>query len=304
MNKEFLSEIKKIYQKGDNIVHYLNNITKSTTNSTEAIMISYDFQSGSYIEFIKKSPEFIEKYTQAMADVINNLGDECQSVLEVGVGEATTLAHLIPKLTFKPSNIYGFDLAWSRIRYGIEYLKKRAISNAFLFMGDLFNIPIADSSIDIVYTSHSIEPNGGREKEALIELLRITKKYLILLEPAYEFADDQGKKRMKSHGYVTNLYQTAISLGARVKINRLFGIHSNPLNPTGLILIEKDYDNAVITDPPIVCPITKTPLRLIKESYFSEQGLLAYPVIDGVPCLLSDEAVIVTHYMDDFESKL
>ena len=32
------------------------------------------------------------------------------------------------------------------------------------------NIPLLDDSVDIVFTSHAIEPNRGREKQILKEL--------------------------------------------------------------------------------------------------------------------------------------
>ena len=35
-----------------------------------------------------------------------------------------------------------------------------------LFVGDLFAIPVADSSFDVVYTSHSIEPNQAEKGSA------------------------------------------------------------------------------------------------------------------------------------------
>ena len=54
-----------------------------------------------------------------------------------------------------------------------------------------------DKSVDVVYTAHSLEPNGGRELEAVKELLRITSKRLILIEPSYELADKECKIRMK-----------------------------------------------------------------------------------------------------------
>lgn len=302
MEKESLNRIKDIYEKGGNIIQYLKDSENLKNNTTEIIMISYDLQSGSYIKNVKENPEFNEKYTLAISKIFNKIGIKCNSILEAGVGEATTLANLIPKLQNTPKKIYGFDLAWSRVRYALEYMKKKNILNSFLFTGDLFNIPLADDSIDIVYTSHSIEPNGGREKEALLELMRITKKYLILLEPAYEFASAEAQKRMEYHGYIKSLYPTAISLGLKVIEHRLFDIYSNPLNPTGLIIIEKDPENNNDVRNPFICPITKTPLELIKNSFFTKEGLLAYPIIDGVPCLLKDNAIIATHYLDDFEN--
>ena len=179
-------------------------------------------------------------------------------------------------------------------------MKRNNTGNVFLFMANLFNIPLADDLIDIVYTSHSIEPNGGKEREALLELMRITKKYLILLEPAYEFASTEAKKRMMKHGHIKTLYSTAISLGLNVIEHRLFDLCSNPLNPTGLMVIKKDVKNSKTIDNPLICPISKSPLELIKNSYFSKKGMLVYPVIDGVPCLLCDNAVIATHYTDNF----
>lgn len=295
MNKKSLKAIKKIYEGGGNIIQHLKQ-NRNDLNTLEMILISYDFQSGTYIRDVKKNPCFNREYTAAIARVIAGLGVKYDSLLEAGVGEATTLANVVQKLPSKLKQIFGFDISWSRIRYAIEYLKKKRVKNSLVFTGDLFNIPLADNSIDIVYTSHSIEPNGGREKEALQELMRITKRYLILLEPAYEFANTEARKRMESHGYIKNLYGNAICLGMNVIEHRLFDVSSNPLNPTGLVIIKKDLKIHKTIRNPLACPVTKTPLRLIKGSYFSKESLLAYPIIDKVPCLLSDNAVIVTHY--------
>lgn len=42
----------------------------------------------------------------------------------------------------------------------------------------------------------------------------------------------------------------------------------------------------------LVCPLTKGPLRYDKETQelISEQAKLAYPVRDGIPIMLPDEA--------------
>ena len=279
---------------------FLRDLNRSEENSSEIIQYSYDIQSGSYIKYAKEHQDFIDKYSAALSHVISGLNFNARYLLEVGVGEATTLANVVPKLRHTPSNIYGFDISWSRLRYAKEYLKAKGISHTFLFLADLFHIPIIDNSIDIVYTSHSIEPNGGREKEALIELMRITKRYLILLEPAYDFATRKARVRMSRLKYIKNLYFTAISLGLNVIEHRLFDVNSNPLNPTGLMVIEKKGKRSLLVKNPLICPVTKKPLKLMRNSYFSKNGFLVYPVVDGIPCLLKDNAVIASHYTDNF----
>lgn len=299
--KQSLKVIAEVYKKGGNIVQYLKKTAKSEVEKRDRIMISYDLQSGSYIAELKRHPDFYKKYVQAIAKVINSLGVDYRSLLEAGVGEATTLANLIPELGNQSAKIYGFDLAWSRVKYAQAYTAHKSRRPAFLFMGDLFKIPLADSSMDIVYTSHAIESNQGREKEALLELMRVTNKYLVLLEPDYELAGPAARKRMREFGYIRNLYSSAKALGLEVIEHRLFDLCSNPLNPTGLIIIKKKPGRRDLANP-LICPITKTPLEFTRGSFFSKAGLLAYPQVDGVPCLLEDQALIATHYLDNFKN--
>ena len=294
-HKKILSRIKNLYSENANIIRYLKELDKSNINSIEDIMISYDFQAGTYYQDYKKDPSIKERYCSNLANIINNLG-QYENILEVGVGEGTTLGPLFQFLDCKPNKVYGFDLSWSRIKYANKLLKELGIENVKLFTGNLFSIPIKDNSIDIVYTSHSIEPNGGKEKDALIELYRITNKYLVLLEPSYEFASIQAKERMLSHGYVTKLFSAALELGFNVIEHRLFEISSNPLNPTGLIIIKKDYNSECLN--PLCCPLTKTDLIEMNNAYFSPESLLVYPIIDGIPCLMAESAIVATKFME------
>jgi ubiquinone/menaquinone biosynthesis C-methylase UbiE/uncharacterized protein YbaR (Trm112 family) len=300
MNKKSLRKIKEVYDNGGNIIEFLKGGDVSARNTADMIAISYDLQSGAYIRNAQKDPEYNEQYTSAIAQVINNFGLSSYSILEAGVGEATTLANLVSKLESNPSSVYGFDLAWSRVRCAIDYAARKNLK-PFLCVADLFAMPFADNSIDVVYTSHTIEPNSGREKEALEELMRVTKKYLVLLEPSYQLASPEARMRMEKHGYVKNIHATALSLGLTVKEHRLFDVQKREVNPTELIVIEKKQTSIPATPNVLVCPITKTPLALLRGSYFSQEALLAYPVIDTVPCLLEENAVIATHYGDAFK---
>lgn len=287
--------LKKLYDEGQNIMEYMKSKSLSTINTIDAIKISYDLQAGSYIKMINSNQEYIHQYSEAIAKILKSLGSY-DSILEIGVGEATTLGNVLIKID-TPKKILGFDISWSRIKFAQSYLKKLNIKNAELFIADLFNIPLADNSIDIVYTSHSIEPNGGKEQEALKELYRICKRYIVLLEPAYEFASTEAKERMTRLGYATNIFNAAKGLGYKIIENRLFDISSNELNPTCLIIIEKIVD--IKNQNLYVCPISQSPMEIIRGSYYCKQSMLLYPILDSIPCLLSNYSMIATHYLDE-----
>lgn len=293
-----LSKIKEIYANGENIIKYLKSINNNKQNTIEDILISYDFQSGSYIKGFSNDPEFKNNYCSALASIIESLGN-FDSIIEVGVGEATTLNTLIRKLTNIPSNVLGFDISWSRLKFAKEFLADFNLRDIVLFTANLFEIPLLDNSIDIVYTSHSIEPNGGKEEEAIKELFRITGKYLILLEPSYEFADEKSRKRMKEHGYITKLYSTANNLGYKIIEHRLFDYSANPSNPTGIMIIEKKSSPS--NNPNLRCPISLTELIKYNNSLlYSKDSFLAYPVIDDIPCLLKENSILATHLLTNY----
>jgi len=293
LNKTLI-KIAQVYKEGGNIMRYLKTITNQDTNSKEAIAISYDLQAGSYIKKAKEDSSYIDEYTTKISEIINKLG-YYDTLMEAGVGEATTLCNVFTKLSDKPKRTYGFDISWSRIKCAKKYAEELSVNGLFLFIGDMFSMPINDNSIDIVYTAHSIDANGGNEVECIKELYRVAKKYLILIEQSYEFASDEGKQRMKALGYATDIYNTVLALGYNIIEYRLLGVSSNPLNPTGIIIIEKNEERQETYE--LACPITLTQLTKERGAYFSKDSLLVYPIIDDIPCLLPGSAVIATHYI-------
>lgn len=165
-----------------------------------------------------------------------------------------------------------------------------------LFVGDLFKLPLKDNSIDIVYTFHALEPNGGNEKPLIRELYRIARKYLIFIEPSFEIASEEGKERMIHHGYIMNLQEHINSLGYEIIKIEPFGLDANPMNPAQTILVKKcnnDTDNNNVSDP-LCDPITGSDLERIGNALYSPEALLSYPIINGVPCLLENYAVVTT----------
>lgn len=299
MNKreiELLIGMRQAYNNGDNAMEWARKFLGNEKNDEMATTIAYDQQAGNYIKGARNNPEYRESWCRQISDEIVKYQESGEDILEIGCGEATTLSGVAQNvLTHQHANFYGFDISWSRIFLGNKWLTEHDVK-ATLFVANLFNIPLRTSSIPIVFTAHSLEPNGGREREALEELLRVTGRYLILIEPLYELASEKAKKRMNHHGYVTDLKKTVESIGHKIIDYRLLDVCVNELNPSGLIVVEKSNSENNHTNEygQWVCPNTGAVLEEKTDCYYAEDSGLAYPIIKGVPILKSDYGIIAS----------
>jgi len=290
---EYLDEIKKSYDKGENIIQNLKN---GQNNSYENIQISYDLQAGSYTKHYYECEEWVEEYVKKIMNYILYLDTDVASILEAGVGEGTKIVPL--SNAFEKSNINirwmgGLDISWSRCAYAKLFEKKQGIREDFInfFVGNIYSMPFENDSVDIVYTVHALEPNGGNEEELLKELYRVTRQYLILIEPDFDLANDDGKRRMITNGYIRDLRGKAQKLNYRILLDEPIVIDENPLNPASVLIIEKEKKSQGII-PTLACPVTKKELKEYDHCLFSRESLLAYPILMGIPCLLPDNAII------------
>ncbi len=290
-------KLKALYEQGKNICALFRKENGTERNTDEIIEIAYDLQAGGYVapKQQQKILAFLKDYTAEIARTILSLCKP-KSILEAGVGQAATLSGVLQQLALEVRS-FGFDLSWSRVAYARRWLQNQGLTETTLCTGNLFHIPFADNSIDIVYTSHSIEPNGGYEAPILRELYRVTRKFLILLEPGYELACDKARRRMDFHGYCKNIKGTAEDLGYHVLRHDLFPIIENPLNPTAITIIKKD-ENSLPPAHTLACPKFKTPLEPIENVLFSPEGLVVYPIIAGIPCLRIENGILASKFKE------
>lgn len=288
-------QLKSLYQQGTNITALLREEQGLHQNTQKIIETAYDLQAGSYVAAMEdpNTVDYKRNYTSEIAKVILSLC-EPKTILEAGVGEATTLSGVLQHLNADVRS-FGFDLSWSRISYARRWLQRQGISDTVLCTGNLFDIPFADHSIDVVYTSHSIEPNGGNEGPILRELLRVTRKFLVLLEPGYELANEEARNRMDSHGYCKNLQGHLDAMGCHVIEHKLFPFTSNPLNPTAITIIKKSEDGSIPASI-LACPKFKTPLLEIGGALFSPEALVVYPIVGDIPCLRIENGIFASAF--------
>ncbi|MBF0123427.1 MAG: methyltransferase domain-containing protein [Candidatus Omnitrophica bacterium] len=289
--------LKSMYDRGKNISALMREQKGLSHNTEEIIEVSYDLHTGSYIYDMadERVSKYQEIYTAEISKKILSLCDP-QSILEAGVGEATTLSGVLKNLK-KDVKSFGFDLSWSRSAYAKHWLQTQGINNVTLCTGTLFHIPFADNSIDVVYTSHSIESNGGNEEPILKELFRVARKFLVLIEPCYEIADEEQRRRMDFHGYCKNLKGIAVSLGYDIWEHRPMPFNANPLNPAAMTIIKKKAGVSP-SSYYLACPKFKTPLEEMGNILFSPEALVAYPIVGGIPCLRMENGIFASKYQE------
>jgi SAM-dependent methyltransferase len=293
------SELRKVYEANQNVLRFCKEkLGSQATNEQAAIMHSYELQAGSYIRHMAEDSEHRAKkqhYGKAIAALIESFSPS--SILEAGVGEATTLVEVVNNLPeAMGQTVYAFDLSWSRVLLGRRYFdSKTSGRESHFFAGELEHIALPDNAFDVVLTSHAIEPNHGREREILQELYRVTAGHLVLFEPAYELANQAARERMEYHGYCRGLKDIALSNGWNVSRCELFDGREDAANPTMVLIISKGLSSG--GQRQYVSPFGGSPMVLHNGHYFNPEEGLVFPVLGGVPYLTRSSGILASHYL-------
>ncbi len=295
MDKKFIdiAVLNKLFDKNINLTKFLH---KKYNNMSEEQIIEtiYDVQTGSYIEWAMKNPQIQRNYCKEIVEIIDSMKEKSfANYLDAGVGELTTLCDITSKIKKKVSSIYVCDLSWSRLFAGLKFSKKyKNIKHKIKpFCSDMKCLPLPDSSIDLVTTHHSIEPNFMNVDLVVKELFRVAKKKILFFEPCYQFNSVAGKKRMNTHRFVKDLEpyikKNGGSLIKKIKIENPF----NPLNATACYVIElkKKRRNRNIT---FTFPGENFSLIKKNNFYLSNHFGVSFPILKDIPILRKENAIL------------
>lgn len=291
---EFNHRLSVAYAAGRNVMHtaeefILEKRLDAERYRKEAGLIAYDLQAGTYREWARGNFTFLEKWCAQIASILNTHFTNAHSIMEVGVGEATTLAGIAKALN-NGGNFFGFDQSLSRLLHARDWCKSETV-NPKLFVADLTSIPISDNSVDVVYSSHSLEPNRGFEKSMIEEVLRVSRFGAVLVEPLYELASAGAQNRMDQHGYVRGLHEVCKTMDAEIAEYRLLDVCQNVLNPSGVIVLKKTLNLKAVQQPEWQCPLTGELLTDRGGFFAASSSGIIYPVIDGFPLLRIEHAI-------------
>lgn len=290
-------EAKSVYQKGENVTQYLRDKFDSEDNTSEIIEIAYDLQAGSYINAVNANPDKAESYAAELSEILSVHLVSGDSLLDVGTGEITTLSLILNNLNVDLSDILAFDISWSRLSHGIKFHRENRTAKFPLrpFVADIKEIPLHEKCVDVVTSSHALEPNGRNLEALLGELFRVTKRKLVLFEPSYELNSEEGKARMDKLGYVKDIEGKVNNLGGKmldvIPITNII----NPLNPTVCYVIEPPSQGLKHLESTKFCvPGTNFKLEADGHFLFSKETGLAFPVLDDIAVLKTASAILAT----------
>jgi hypothetical protein len=109
--RNLILEMRKAYSLGQNAMEYARLMTKTSVNSTEATMIAYDLQAGTYVKSAQQDPQGNLLYCVQLAKILQPFVTAQSTLLEIGCGEATTLTGVIQALKRSPQLALGFDIS-------------------------------------------------------------------------------------------------------------------------------------------------------------------------------------------------
>lgn len=297
-----IASLRAAYLRGENILSLLDAGSGHPTRDFAAIQTSYDLQAGSYTAAFR-TPEGA-RLKAGFAEALVPHIEGYDTLLDAGVGEATTLAPVYERLESKVE-VYGFDASVSRLLWARQNLTAVAAGQSRLFVADTAEIPLRDSSVDLVLSVHSIEPNGGREPELLAELLRVAARRLVLIEPSTVYASENQIQRMRRLGYCMGLPDVLVELGADITLHEPWPVNSNPDNAAEIIVV--DIAPAVSAGEPrgsannalqLVAPASLADLEAMNSGLYSRHDGLYFPIVGGFPILTRGQAVVATQLLD------
>ena len=267
--------LRDAYRKGQNISLLLRTVPHE--NTAEAIELAYDLQAGSYVRRVGEDPTQTLRYVQEMHHRLEPHLFSDDVVLDCGTGELTTLSFLSAHLP-ETLKLLAFDISLSRVRVGRRFAESAMPTNLFrrlqTFVADMERIPLPDDSVDVVITSHALEPNRGREKNLLTDLFRVARRKIVLFEPTCEKNSIEGRARMDALGYVRGLPDHIKACGGNLLSIELLKNVANPLNPTCCYVVGtgKEGVKGVAQKYGYSCPISGSILKRFHGYSWSEEG--------------------------------
>jgi len=218
--EEYSNSEQEEYEKGSKICLYKNKLVKM---SHKAIRHEY------------------LKYVYAEIDELLKTNEKVK-VVEVGCGNCLNIINILAK--YPSVTVSGLDISKQRIAIAKSYYPQE-LKDVFFEVCDIAEgaTKIEENSADLVFSMHCLEQISHDTKPALIEMYKLTKNKLVLIELVFELGVPAQKMYLTWSDHNRILLKTINKLGFIIKKMDKLIIQENPLNQSTRIVIEKGLQN-------------------------------------------------------------
>lgn len=276
----------EVYRLGNNITQALN--ADGYENTPDVIALAHDLQAGKMPSY----PEnLINDRAVEVSTILQDLIDDESTLLDVGTGEMLMLQLVVDQLRSQPREVFACDLSWSRIF--------KAPMKATAFVADHIAIPLPTKSIDVIMSDNvMMYEHQDRVFQVLQELFRVSKSYCVFIEPSYDLSSDKGKHRIREFKYLYEgwLMSNINLLGGSIIHECVIKNNYKSEMPNKVWVVKVPQTNDISNWPEFTIPGTDYGLD---SELFSNDLLVSFPTIKGIPILLNTHAVVTSALIHD-----
>ena len=302
LDARLLVEAQEVYLSGENVMLWARRQLNVTHNTEDVIALAYDLQSGTYLDFQAQNSATSEARASELAGFFRAYATNLSSMVDLGSGEINQFVNFQSKLgSLLPKDCIALDISWSRLAVG-----KKALTPDFLpitpVVANFAELPFPTSSVDMSFSDHALEPNGGSLRQIVAEIFRVTRRFCFFVEPVEALQSQSGKRRMASHGYISKLREVLIEEGGQIVDSHQVINNWNDDNRAEAFVVEPPPKPAVSSDsegagePLFTFTFPGTDFKLVEQSGWLHNSALgvAFPVLEGIPVLLRSSALLAT----------
>ncbi len=178
---------------------------------------------------------YTNDYFRALANFVMAV-DGIESVLDVGCGSGLLASHLAASGRYH--SVLGIDAALPRVSGARTFATLNGSQASFMPMS-MGEIRLPDRSVDLSVTSFALEQTGEHLDRCLSEIVRVTRKLIVLLEPTNEFFPTLASMWTVPLLGWANRYHAALT-----KLNLAYGVRptllSHYTNPGTVFVIDRE----------------------------------------------------------------